>query len=100
MHIRVATSRTSSYCGLWNNSSNVSYHCFEDPQDSLKRTVLSEGSGAMDPHENPVTLMAYIRVIGAGAEIAAAILMMKMNTVEAAPVSYTHLDVYKRQASA
>jgi hypothetical protein len=38
----------------------------------------------MDPHENPVTLMAYIRVIGAGAEIAAAILMMKMNTVEAA----------------
>jgi len=38
----------------------------------------------MDPNENPVFLMAYLRVIGAGVEIAAAILMLKMNTIEAA----------------
>lgn len=38
----------------------------------------------MDPHENPVVLMSYLRVIGAGVEIAAAILMMRINTIEAA----------------
>ena len=38
----------------------------------------------MDPHENPVLLMSYLRVIGAGVEIAAAILMLRINTIEAA----------------
>jgi hypothetical protein len=38
----------------------------------------------MDPHENPVVLMSYLRIIGAGVEIAAAILMVKINTIEAA----------------
>ncbi|HXL03467.1 MAG: YqhV family protein [Firmicutes bacterium] len=38
----------------------------------------------MNPHENPVFLMASLRVIGAGVEIAAAILMLKVNTVETA----------------
>ncbi len=38
----------------------------------------------MDPHENPVVLMSYLRVIGAGVEIAAAILMLRINTIEAA----------------
>ncbi len=38
----------------------------------------------MDFRENPVTLMSYLRLIGAGVEIVAAVLMVKMNTVEAA----------------
>ncbi len=38
----------------------------------------------MDPHENPVVLMSCLRVIGAGVEIAAAILMLKINTIETA----------------
>ncbi len=38
----------------------------------------------MDPHENPVVLMSYRRVLGAGGEIAAAILMLRINTIEAA----------------
>jgi hypothetical protein len=46
--------------------------------------MLYKGSDIMDPNENPVFLMAYLRVIGAGVEIAAAILMLKMNTIEAA----------------
>ncbi len=48
------------------------------------RAILFEGSGVMDPHENPVLLMSYLRVIGAGVEIAAAILMLRINTIEAA----------------
>jgi hypothetical protein len=48
------------------------------------RVILFEGSGVMDPHENPVLLMSYLRVIGAGVEIAAAILMLRINTIEAA----------------
>jgi hypothetical protein len=48
------------------------------------RAILFEGSGVMDPHENPVVLMSYLRVIGAGVEIAAAILMLRINTIEAA----------------
>ena len=38
----------------------------------------------MDFRENPVALMSYLRLIGAGVEIVAAVLMVKMNTVEAA----------------
>mgnify|MGYP000972054829 CR=1 FL=1 len=38
----------------------------------------------MDPHRNPVILMSYLRMIGAGVEIAAAVLMLKINTIEAA----------------
>lgn len=38
----------------------------------------------MGSHENPVVLMSYLRLIGAGLEVAAAILMLKINTVETA----------------
>jgi len=48
------------------------------------RAILSKGSGVMDPHRNPVILMSYLRMIGAGVEIAAAVLMLKINTIEAA----------------
>lgn len=38
----------------------------------------------MDYHKHPVILMSCFRVIGAGVEIAAAILMLKLNTIESA----------------